>query len=171
MDPKSRLARFIRFVTRDTVYHKQYPSTVVRQDGMFVDVLPDDEKIRGVGQTRVPLRIGVPGITCTLADGARVLLSFDNGNPDQPAAALFDPGSVREVVFDGGTQAVSRMGDVVECGGAGTTIMLLPIPPAALGPVQSGVLYAVSFGVPVPPVQPQVPLYGAIITGREEFQA
>lgn len=171
MDPKSRLARFIRLVMRDVTYHRQYPATVMRQDGMTVDLLPDDEKIRGVGLTRVPLRIGVPGMTCTLADRARVLLSFDNGNPDQPAAALFDPGTVRQVVFDGGTQAVSRMGDVVECGGLGTTIMLIPIPPATPGPVQTGVLYAVSFGPPVPPLQPQVPLYGAIITGREEFQA
>lgn len=174
MDPRTRLARFIRWCMRDVTFHKHYPSTVVRQDGMFVDVQPDDEAIRGPGLSRVPLRIGVPGMTCTLADRARVLLSFDNGNPDQPAAALFDPGSVREVVFDGGTQALARQGDLVAVGGALTIATFMtnppPIPPTP-APMMTGTPYLISFS-PVPPTAVYAdPLYGSIMTGRLEFKA
>jgi hypothetical protein len=110
---KEGLAAFIRWVMRDVTYHKQYPCTVQSQSGMTVDLMPDDESIAGSGLSGVPLRVGLPGWEVTLAPRSRVMLSFDNGDPKKPAAALFDPGSVIDLSFDGGTRGVARIGDPV----------------------------------------------------------
>ncbi len=172
LDPKSRLARFIRLVMRDVTYHKHYVCTVESQNGMTLDLKPDDERIAGAGLGAVPLRVGLPGFTVEVPQGARVLLSFDNGDPSKPAAALFDPGSVTRIVFDGGTQAVARQGDLVESGGVGTVVIFdLPVPTGIPSPLTTLTPYLVSFG-PMPPTAAfALPLYGSIATGRAEFQS
>ncbi len=167
MDPKSRLARIIRFVMRDVTYHKQYVCSVQSQDGMTLDLKPDDPKLDGNGLGAVPLLVGLPGFTVEVSQGARVRLHFDNGDPSQPKASLFDVGSMISVTFGEGVQAVARMGDLVECGGFGTTVVFTPVTPAG-GPVMPGIPYLVSFG---PTAQPQFPLYGCIATGRLEFKS
>jgi hypothetical protein len=169
MDPKSRLARCVRFIMRDVTYHKQYVCEVQSQDGMTVDLKPEDDKIAGAGLSAVPLRTGVPGFTFEVAQGARVLLAFDNGDPGKPFAALFDPGSIVSATFGEGSQAVARQGDLVKCGGTGTVATFFPIPPAAPGPLATGVGYLISFALPVAPKQ--APLYGAIATGRLQLKA
>jgi hypothetical protein len=168
VDPKGNLAAFVRWIMRDVTYHKHYPCTVVRQDGMLLDLKPDDPKIAGPGLGRVPLRVGLPGFTVKVPNGARVMLSFDNGDPAAPAASLFDPGSVTEITFADGSQAIARQGDLVESGGVGAMVTLLPVPPALAGPVATGVPYLVSFG---PPGPVQFPLFGSIATGRLEFKS
>ncbi len=169
LDPKSRLARFIRLVMRDVTFHRHYVCTVEGQSGMTLDLKPDDERIAGAGLGAVPLRVGLPGFTVEVPQGARVLLSFDNGDPSKPAAALFDPGSVTSIRFADGTQAVARQGDLVESGGPGTVATFLPIPPTPGGPMATGVPYLVSFALPTYPSP--APLYGSIATGRPEFQS
>lgn len=175
MDPKSRIARFIRFVMRDVTYHKQYPSTVKSQSGMTLDLLPDDAKIAGPGLGAVPLRVGLPGFTVEVPEGARVLLTFDNGDPSIPAAQLFDPGSVKGITFADGTQAVARQGDLVIAGGVGLLVTLVPLPPAVPAPpnaaVVCGVPHMISFSAVPPTPLKADPLYGSIATGRQEFQS
>jgi hypothetical protein len=114
MDPKEAFARAVRWVMRDTLYHAQYISTVQRQDDDgLLDLLPDDERIRGTGLSRVPIRYGIPGVTARVVVGARVTLAFEAGDPSRPFAALWDPGAVESISFNGGTARIARMGDAV----------------------------------------------------------
>lgn len=112
---KEGLAAFVRQVMAGVDYHALYSATLqaASSDG-FVEVLPDDERIRGTGLQKVPLKHGLPGVVVKVASGSRVLLGFENGDPTRPFAALWDPGSVIEIVFDGGTQSIARMNDTVK---------------------------------------------------------
>jgi len=94
-------------------YAQWYPSRVVRQDGDgSVHIYPDDARMRGNGLTHVPVRHGIPGLKVKLVPGERVLLFFENGNPKQPAAALWPDGSsVAEVVLT--TERFVVVGDVL----------------------------------------------------------
>lgn len=163
--------RIVRAIVGDLTYLKQYPCTVQRQSGMTLDLLPDDESIRGPGGlSGVPLRVGLPGFEVRVPVGARVLLSFDEGNPAKPAASLFDPGSVTSIHFADGTQANARQGDLVVSGGVGLLVTLMPVPPALPAPpnaaVVCGVPHLISFS-PVPPTLVSAdPLYGSIATGN-----
>lgn len=106
------LERFIRWVTRDTKYHALYPCTVERQDANgLLELTPDDEAMRGGGLGEVPIRHGLPGFTVKVKAGARVLLGFEAGDPKRPYAALWEPGAVDEISFDGGTNPVACDGD------------------------------------------------------------
>lgn len=108
----SALERFIRRVMGFTKYHALYPCTVESQDGNgLLDLTPDDEAIRGTGLGEVPIRHGLPGFTVKVKAGARVLLGFEAGDPKRPYAALWEPGSVEEIIFDGGDKPVARSFD------------------------------------------------------------
>lgn len=106
------LARFIRWVMRDTKFHKQYPCTVESQDGFGpVALTPDDPEIRGQGLDAVPLWHGIPGVEVKVKRGARVLLGFRAGDRERPYAALWESASVEQIKFAGGTQPIAREGD------------------------------------------------------------
>jgi len=93
-------------------YHALYPSTVMRQAANgTLDLLPDDERMRGTGCQGIRLRHGLPGYTCTVPVATRVLLGFEAGDPKRPHAALWDAGAVTTITFDGGTEDVARTGD------------------------------------------------------------
>lgn len=110
----SALARFIRWVMRDTRYHALYPCTVEAQaaDGSL-DLTPDDESIRGTGLGAVQIRHGLPGVRVKVKQGARLLVGFEAGDPNRPFASLWEPGAIEEISVDGGTQPVTRQGDSV----------------------------------------------------------
>lgn len=172
---KEELERFVRWVMRDVTYHKHYPCTVQGQSGMTLDLLPDDPEIAGAGLGGVPLRVGLPGFVVQVPPGARVMLSFDNGDPKKPAAALFDPGSVTGIQFADGTQAIARQGDLVVAGGTGL-VMTFSTPAGPIGAPPNnamvpGVPYLASFSPIIPTVASADPLYGSISTGRPEFTA
>jgi hypothetical protein len=80
-------------------YSRLYPAKVLKQAGDgTLELLPDSEKIRGNGLTRVPIRHGIPGVTVKVPPGGKVLLFFESGDPKLPAAALWPTGeSVTEV--------------------------------------------------------------------------
>lgn len=113
-DPTSTLAGFIRRVMKNTIYHAQYICTVQSQDADGnLDLLPDDERIRGTGLSRVPIRHGIPGVTVRVLPGSRVTLAFEAGDPRRPFAALWDPGAIEEISFNDGRAPVARVGDYV----------------------------------------------------------
>lgn len=87
-----------------------YPCRVVTQaaDGTL-ELQPDDPRMPGV--TGVPIRLGLPGVTVRVQPGARVLLGFENGNPQLPMATLWESHGVAEISFDGGLASVARVGD------------------------------------------------------------
>jgi hypothetical protein len=175
---KEDLAAFIRWVMRDATYLGQYVCTVQGQDADgLLQLLPDEEKVRGDGLGAVKIKVGLPGFEVKVPVGARVLLGWEDGNPKKPYAALFDPSSVTSIAFADGTQAVARQGDLVIAGGTGLVVTFMPPPPAPpVGATPNnamvvGVPYLISFSAvaPAPPLYEQQPLYGAIATGRLEF--
>jgi len=114
MDPVEALSVFVQRVMRRTRYHAQYAAVVQRQhDDDTLDLLPDDEIIRGTGLSRVPIRYGLPGVRVRVAVGARVLLAFEGGSPAKPRAVLWESGAIEEILFDGGSSPLARVGDVV----------------------------------------------------------
>lgn len=176
MDGPEWLARFIRFVMRDTTYLGQYVAEVHGQDADgLLSLLCDDPKFKGEGINGVRIKVGIPGFKVKVPNGARVLLGWENGDPKKPYAALFDPNSVTEIQFADGTQAVSRQGDLTIAGGAGLIVTFQAVPPAppnvgappnnAMVP---GVPYLISFSPEpiLPPLYEQQPLYGSIATGN-----
>lgn len=116
MDPVEAFRQFVRAVTRDTVYLRNYTAVVQRQhDDLTLDLLPDDERVRGTGLSNVPIRHGLPGVEVHVVVGSRVLLGYENGDPRRPYAHLWDPSAIEEIRFDGGTASVARVGDLVVC--------------------------------------------------------
>jgi len=130
----SYLARFVRWVMRDTTYHRRYSATVERDrgDGTF-DIIPDDQAMRGTGLQAVPDRVGVAGAEVRVEPGTRCLVTFADGDPSKPVIVAweFKRGSAT-ISFDGGEAAVARKGDLVD--------VLLDTPTPIAGIVQGTVL-------------------------------
>lgn len=104
---RGALERLIRWVTRDSLYLGQYASQVIAQgaDGTL-DLLPEDVRLRAQGLQAVPIRHGLPGVKVKVAPGEIVLMSFENGDPRLPYAALWHEGQVLSVEI-GGTLPVA----------------------------------------------------------------
>lgn len=177
---KDELARFIRWVMRDVTYHRHYPCVVQRQDGAgLLDLLPDDESIRGSGLSGVPIRHGLPGFTVKVPVGARCMLAFENGDPRKPYASLWDPGSVIGVEFDGGTRPLTFLGALVTSGGPGLLCTIMPALPGLPITTPGGLAVPVqvpcfiSFGpAPIADLTTGVdcqPLYGSVSAGIDKF--
>jgi hypothetical protein len=45
--------------------------------------------------------------------GARVMIGFESGDPRKPYAAMWEPGSIESISFDGGESPIARVGDTV----------------------------------------------------------
>lgn len=171
------IARVVRLIVGDVRYLRQYPCRVQGQDGMTLDLLPDDAEMRGPGGLQgVPLRVGLPGFTVQLKVGTRVLLGYDEGNPSKPYASLFDPGSVNGIQFADGTQYIARQGDLIVAGGVGLVVSFssvagLPVGAPPNNAVAVGIPYLMSFSAIPPTLASAEPLYGSIATGRPEFTA
>jgi len=99
---------------------------VVQRDDGTLDVDPDDPRLPGM--TSLPIR-GLPGVTVRVRPDARVLVTFENGDPRLPIATLFALDGLEElrieakvavklsapsvVLADGGA-GVARIGDAVQ---------------------------------------------------------
>lgn len=113
-DARAALERLIQWVTRDHLYLAQYECTVERQhDDYTLDLLPDDERIRGTGLSRVEIRHGLPGVLVRVAVGSRILLGFTAADPKRPYASLWSAEAIESLSFNGGTAPVARVGDAV----------------------------------------------------------
>jgi hypothetical protein len=112
------LERLIRWVMRDAFYLGQFTCQVVSQAGDgTLDLLPDDQRLRAQGLQSVPIRHGLPGVTVTVAPGARVLLGFDGGDPRQPYAALWHEGDVQSITVNASVSVIVNA-PTVELGGS-----------------------------------------------------
>jgi hypothetical protein len=116
MDVRESLERFILAVTRKHLYLAQYECTVEAQhDDDTLDLLPDDERVRGTGCSRVEIKHGLPGVRVRVLTGSRVLLGFVGGEPSKPYASLWSSEAIESLGFNGGTSPVARVGDAVTC--------------------------------------------------------
>ncbi len=124
----------VRHLTAHLDYFALYPAKLVSQnDDGTLELKPDDSRLPGL--SKVPIRYGIPGVTVKVASGARVLLGFEGGDPQQPVATLWEKGSVTEMTVDastdikvnGGTKAVAREGDSVHAGFLKATLGQTPV--------------------------------------------
>lgn len=88
-------------------YSREYFAkvTAMNADGT-VQVAPDDPKIAGSGLEAVRIWLGVPG-TVTVPVGARCVLKFEGGDPQDPFVSAFGGGDLTELHIGGGTQYVA----------------------------------------------------------------
>lgn len=107
-------------------YAQWYPCVVVKQDGDgTVEIYPDDPRVRGNGITRVPLRHGLPGCTVRVTPGQRVVLFFENADPQKPAAGLWPDGSSVQSVELKASEKVVLSSDVLIGGPTAAERMVL----------------------------------------------
>lgn len=121
---KDSLLRIVSHVLRPTDYHAMYPARVVSQTSEgLLEVQPEDARLKGMGN--IPIRYGIPCVNARIRKGSRVMIEFENGNPNAPVATVWDTASVEKLVVapdklfigtDGGDAwPIARMGDMVEC--------------------------------------------------------
>lgn len=163
------------FVGRRLDHLALYPAIVVQQraDGTL-DLTPESDAVPSC--QGVPIRYGIPGVTATIAAGARVLLGYAGGDPSRPYASLWESGSVTElklnastIKLNNGTIEAARKGHAVNAG----TINL--VTSSLLGPTAFAVVYVNADGVPGSPqtvtlggdATVSVPLVAGKITGGE----
>lgn len=70
-------------------YRCLYRCKVVGQSGDVVDVRPYDASLPDMA--KIPLRHGVPGLRVQVVPGSYLLVGWENGRPDKPFAALWNP--------------------------------------------------------------------------------
>ena len=94
------LRALIRSMFPRVDYYAIYPARVVSQNGDgSLELKPDDTRLPGLSM--VPIRYGIPGVKVKVAPGARVLLGFAGGDPQQPVAELWESGTVIEMKVNG----------------------------------------------------------------------
>lgn len=96
---KTYLARVIDGVMRRVDWYAWYPARVLAQseDGSL-ELKPDNPRVPGL--SKVPLRLGLPGVRVNVLPGARVLVGFEGGDPSRPVAALWERPSCVEMALD-----------------------------------------------------------------------
>lgn len=72
-------------------YLALYRAKVVSQSGQTLDVQPDDSRIPGL--SGVPILLGLPGCEVQVQPGCYVLVGWQNGDPAQPYALLWEGGA------------------------------------------------------------------------------
>ncbi len=157
-------------------FSREYPCKVVLQNpDKTLQLLPDDEVMRSRGLDHVPIRYGIPGIVATVAPGARCHLAFAAGDPQRPFVCSweYDPDKVTlNSIFDG-SQSLGRVGDLVQSGGPGTVVTLMPLTFVGAPPnnaITPGMPCFISFSAVPPTPLVAAPLYGAIASGIPKFQ-
>jgi hypothetical protein len=177
----SILDKALKAEQQEIDYSREYPCKVVTQntDGTL-QLLPDDEIMRARGLDHVPIIYGIPGMKALVKNGARCDLTFAAGDPSRPRVTgwEYDPDKVTLITSVDGTQAVARQGDLVQIGGPGTVVTLIPLPLGVGAPpnnaIVAGVPCLISFSAEpftVPTAALAVPAYGTIATGAPKVQS
>lgn len=116
MSAREDFARIVRHAVGDYRYERSYPCQVVRSyDGGSVDVLPDDDVVRGIGMQAIPAASVAPATFARAEPGCRCLLTFRSGDPRQPQITAWEYAQDSATIYlDGGVAAVARKGDLVD---------------------------------------------------------
>lgn len=107
---KASLDAVVQLMQRRVDYFALYPAKVLanNSDGTL-ELQPDDVRLPGL--SRVPMRLGLPGVTVKVAPGSRVLLGFEAGSPSRPVATIWESSGLLEVTISAAAK--------VQLGGAG----------------------------------------------------
>lgn len=170
-DPFQRLTgaveAIVRRVMRETGLHALYPAKVIgqRPDGTL-DLQPDDPRI--AAPQSVPYRT-LPGVRLVVPAGTRVLLGYENGDPQRPVAQLWELGDVTRLVVAGGTHEAARKGHATINGTLSGAAV--PDPPAPAPPVTSTLrlTYTPPGGAPQVLTITGLPP-GVTVTGSHDFE-
>lgn len=108
---KSGIERIVRAIWPRIDYSTPYSAVVKAQlgDGSL-DLQFDDARMPGGatgGVQGIPIDTGIPGVTFTIAVGARVLVVFADGDPSKPRVTEWESASVQQVVV---TSAAIKLG-------------------------------------------------------------
>lgn len=143
---RAAFERVVRRMMLRLDYQAFYPCKVVSQNGDgSLELKPElDRKLPGL--SRVPIRYGIPGVKVKVSSGARVHLSYDNGDPAKPFAAIWDPDSLKEVEVTASVMATVKSPMIKLNSGArpiarqGDSVMVTSTPPGtpAVGVIISG---------------------------------
>jgi hypothetical protein len=88
------MERFTRRTQKESEYAKRYRCRVTRQNANgTVDVLVDDERMKGRGIGSCRVRAGFPGATIKVPAGARCLVGWDDGEPTLPYVDGWESGT------------------------------------------------------------------------------
>jgi len=181
---KGSLLRLIdAAVGRKLLYSYLWPCTVASQAGDgSVELIPDDEEIRGGGLGRVFIRHGEPGYACEPGvgrTGARCLVGFEAGDPKRPYVAHWLRNTeVTTVTFGAGTQSIARTNDTIQAGfflWDAATLKLWWAPDNGLGLGIAGayveILANPNTPNPPPAATPGTPIEGDITSGNPKLKA
>ena len=133
-DLRRELATLIQRLTAPLAYQGLYPGTVRAQDGDTVSV-ELDPPVDLPPLSGVPIRSGVAGVKVTVSSGARVVVTFERGDPSKPIAALWGDSSVTSLKVNGGSRGVARNADDVSVTIPPGTVL---VPYAGPGPTPPG---------------------------------
>lgn len=145
---RSLMDQALEPVRHEAQYAKRYRCKVVSEDPATrrVNVLVDDERMRGRGVARCAVRVGIPGAHVENIVGARCLVGWDDGDPALPYVDGWESDTAESTVvitYPGGTRPAGGLGSMVR--------VILPfVPLPAPGP-------------PVP-----FPVFGFMETGNEQ---
>jgi hypothetical protein len=185
---KGALLALVRSATRRYDYFALYPCRVLSQnaDGTL-ELVPDDETMPG--QSHVPLRLGLPGVSVKVKTGARVLLGYEAGDPQRPVATVWEAAGLERITITADTAItaiapsinlgegglpIARQGDLVAVGGLTTIVSFVefpPVVPPAAAPMQTNKLYKPIWSNVANPTQTGPTLYGAVMTGSPKAKA
>jgi hypothetical protein len=153
-------------------YLALYPARVASQnsDGTL-ELVPDGTRFKGI--SRVPLRLGLPGVTVEVEKDSRVLVGFEAGDKARPYASVWDTSTVKSITIKAETKVVVDAPSV-ELGGEGgrplaavgdfarmsttliANVMFLPPEPAPSVPVTTGKPLPAMLIFKTPPMLPIV---------------
>lgn len=112
-DEGARIDRDIAALGRGAVrpfdFLALYTGVTSAQSGQAFDIKPDDDRLPGM--SKVPIRHGFPGLTVTVANGAKILVGWQNGDPRLPYCALWGGGET--------VQAATMVADKIQLGADG----------------------------------------------------
>lgn len=154
---KGAVADLVRQFTGHTDYHALYPAEVRAQnEDKTLELRPDSAKLPGF--SRVAIRHGLPGVTVTVKQGARVLLGFEGGNPEKPYAALWTADSLDTLTVEAETKVTIK-----------APVVYLGDEEDARRVAREGDL--VKFTIPLPPPTGPLDLFGLISGGSDRAKA
>ncbi len=110
---RSAVDRALDPIRHSTEYTKRYRCKVTRQNANGrVDVLVDDERMKGRGVQNCAIRVGTPGTTITAETGARCLVGWDDGDPALPYVSDWESGTrFQKISIGNDPRPVARIGD------------------------------------------------------------
>lgn len=141
---RSAFSKMMGRIKRDVDYSRVYRCRVSTQnaDGSL-QLVPDDDKMKGRGLDKVPIWLGLPGFVVNVSAGAQCLLAFMNGRPDQPFVCGWmtdDNASLISVEFmkNGLSAPLARVGDPVMALFPFTPVFSSPTPFPLTAVIQAG---------------------------------